>query len=113
MPSHSPAPDRRCARRYNLALPIEIGLPAEDRTTWITGTVRDISSRGIYFASDKSLELGAQVRLRVGLVEEMIAIDAMGKVIRVENHGNATEGLVGAAVTFDTVDIRRNGASGS
>src|SRR5690349_16824144 len=113
MPSHSPAPDRRSARRYNLSLPIEVGLPGQDRTSWIRGTVRDISTQGIYFASDKKLEPGSEVKLRVAITDEMMAIDAVARVVRVESRGNARETPIGVAVTLESVEIRRNGAPGN
>ncbi|MBI3798856.1 MAG: PilZ domain-containing protein [Deltaproteobacteria bacterium] len=86
------AVDRRQARRYRVALPIELEHG--------TGLTRDISACGVFFATDASFPVGVTISLSLVLeyadLDGPVRLPCQGEVVRVERY----EGNVGVAVRF-------------
>lgn len=102
-------PERRNVSRYGSSLRIRGSVPAPDRARWFNGTVRDISSKGVYFLCERALDVGTQVRLMINLPVESgvkVFIDARATVLRVENRselGTACSGIAAAIAQCDLV----------
>ncbi len=99
--------ERRSARRYKLALPIEISrmTPAE-KPHRLHGTTRDISTCGIYFTLGQPLPLRTRFQFSVTLPAKMIQgievlITAQGRVVRVEKRGSRAVERVGIGAVIE------------
>ena len=108
--------ERRTARRYDLSLPVSIRVAIENEAVFHTGKTRDISTRGVYFLFDNSLDAGAQLDLTMTLPAEVtggteVFIHAVGKVVRVDDRGDSGEHRVGIAAVIERYEIVRNEAS--
>jgi len=58
--------ERRAARRYKLALQIEIRIESDlKRFEPIFGRTRDISTRGVYFRIGQGLSVGMKIRFAI------------------------------------------------
>jgi PilZ domain-containing protein len=86
------AADRRQARRYRLALPVELEHG--------TGLTRDISASGVFFKTNSSFRLGETIRFSLVLEyadpSGPLRLHCQGEIVRVERY----EGTVGVAVRF-------------
>jgi PilZ domain len=73
--------ERRQARRYRVALPVETGALG-------TGRTRDVSTAGVFFETDESLVPGSAIRfsliLEQGLLDVPVRLLCEGDVVRVE-----------------------------
>ena len=95
--------DRRHARRYRTALPVELKHG--------TGLTRDISTSGVFFETDLSFLLG--ITFRFSLVLEYadpdgpVRLQCQGKIVRVEPR----EDKIGVAVRFTSYcfDLQEQG----
>ena len=108
--------ERRTARRYDLSLPIIIRVPAERVPDSQPGKTRDISTRGLYFVVNQSLESGSQLDITLTLPGEMthgseVFIRALGKVVRVERRMEDGDTRMGVAAVIERYDIVRGEAA--
>jgi hypothetical protein len=105
--------ERRKVRRYGLSLPLKGSLPATDGAKWFGGTVRDISSGGIYFLSERTLNVGTQVHLMMNVDAVStggvnVLIDAQATIVRVENWGEGGETCIGIAAVIEQCELVRS-----
>ena len=84
--------DRRQARRYRTAIPVEL----EQRT----GLTRDVSASGVFFETDSSFPVGVTISFSLVLEHAdpggPLRLQCQGEVVRVER----LESKVGVAVRF-------------
>jgi len=84
--------DRRQARRYRIAVPVELDHG--------TGLTRDISTSGVFFETDQSCSVGTTLSFSLVLEHAdprgPMRLHCRGEVVRVEQK----EGKVGVAVCF-------------
>ena len=84
--------DRRQARRYRIAVPVELDHG--------TGLTRDISTSGIFFETDQSCSVGTTLSFSLVLEHAdpggPVRLQCQGEVVRVEQR----ESKVGVAVCF-------------
>ena len=104
--------ERRTTRRYDLTLPISIRLAAESLVERQEGKTRDISTRGLYFVIDQSMEAGSKLDITLTLPSEItrgtnVFVRAQGKVIRVEQRTEEGASRLGIAAVIERYDIIR------
>ena len=104
--------ERRTARRYDLTLPISIRLAAESLVERQEGKTRDISTRGLYFVIDQSMEAGSKLDITLTLPSEIthgtnVFVRAQGKVVRVEERTEEGASRLGVAAVIERYDIIR------
>jgi len=105
--------ERRTARRYDLSLPVVIRVPLTRQTEPRKGRTRDISTRGMYFIIDQSLEAGSELDITLTLPAEIthgadVLVRAQGKVVRVENRFKEDNADLGVAAVIERYDIIRS-----
>ena len=71
-------PERRCAVRYRLALPVQL--------EGATGTTRDMSTAGVFFVTAKAHSVGDAIEFSVDFSD--VAVKCKGRVVRVEQVDN-------------------------
>jgi hypothetical protein len=103
------AKERRFTPRHKLQIPLSIeNLSGSDPTPQITHST-DVSIRGIYFASDQSLEIGTSVKVLLRMPEQITGRDSprwscMGRVVRVD-HSRGPNGQRGIGVELHYYDV--------
>lgn len=110
--------ERRTAKRYDLSLPIMVCVARKRPTEFLSGHVRNISTRGVYFEVDKALEPGTELLLTLALPVELtrglkVLIRASGRVVRVDSAHTKGESIHGIASRIERYDIIRPRASAS
>ena len=101
-------PQKRVARRHNLALPVILSeLPQKPRM--IHGTTRDISTHGFYFTTDLSVKNGLSLEFSFTLPadihqENEATIAGMARVVRVERLGSGSN-KIGVAVAIESFKV--------
>jgi hypothetical protein len=94
------ARDRRNARRYVVALPLE----------WSQGRglTRNVSESGVYFETNKTAPIGSAIRMSMVLgqadPEGRFRVECEGEVLRVEPH----DGRVGIAARITSYRLERH-----
>ncbi|HEX7423407.1 MAG TPA: PilZ domain-containing protein [Terriglobales bacterium] len=96
--------EHRCKARFDLFLPITISVLNTKST--ISAVTRNVSSGGVYFYTQGSVQEGDALEFRLTLPNVLTEAGDMpamceGKVLRVEPHPK--EGLSGVAVRIDAV----------
>jgi c-di-GMP-binding flagellar brake protein YcgR len=105
--------ERRTARRYELSLPVVIRSPQEkELAPRFNGQTRDISTRGVYFLIDDTMEPGAELDFTLTLPAEItrgteVFIRAHGKVVRVDQQREDHRTRLGVAAVIEKYDIIR------
>jgi c-di-GMP-binding flagellar brake protein YcgR len=98
--------ERRAARRYNLALPIEIRLVSDLRASEpIFGRTRDISTRGLYFGIGQKLSVGMKIRFSIMPPWEegtQAFISGRARVARVEEVSESNGDQTGVGAVIET-----------
>ncbi len=94
--------DRRRAKRYTVALPVE--LPQGLTLT------RDVSESGVYFETDSALAPGATIRFEMVFtqvdLEGKLRVECDGEVVRVERHDQR----LGVAAQITSYRLTRDSA---
>jgi c-di-GMP-binding flagellar brake protein YcgR len=108
--------ERRTARRYDLSLPVVIRVPDERAVDTQQSKTRDISTRGLYFVIERSLESGSALEITLALPAEMthgaeVLVRALGKVVRVERRMEDGNTRIGVAAVIERYDIVRGEAA--
>jgi hypothetical protein len=108
--------ERRTARRYDLALPVIIRIPAEHQDDSQEGKTRDISTRGLYFVIEQDLEAGSELDITLTLPAEIthgteVFVRALGKVVRIERRNEEGAERMGVAAVIERYDIIRGEAA--
>lgn len=98
--------DRREARRFNMALPLQI-VSQGAKEPELPVHMRDVSYRGLYFLSDVNFEAGREIDFVITLPQQMtqsrdVKIRCQGQVVRVEP---AEEGHLGVAAKIDRYEF--------
>jgi len=97
--------DRRAARRYKLALQIEIRLESDLREIEpIFGRTRDISTRGFYFRIGQGLSVGMKIRFSIKPPWEegtLAFISGRARVARVEEVSESSVDHVGVGAVIE------------
>lgn len=77
-----PYQGNRKHERIETALPVDLG--------HASGVIRNVSSSGIYFETDASLALGANIRFKVALdtAGGKLILNCRGNIVRIEPHDN-------------------------
>ena len=104
--------DRRSTRRYDLALPITVHILLPRQAGALSGTTRDISTRGVYFTTDDELLPGWEVDITYRLPSEVtqvveVLIRARGKVVRTERKEEDPHKGIGAAAVIENYEFVR------
>ena len=81
--------DRRTARRFNMALPLEVRFTNNGTTEEKSAQTRDVSFRGVYFLTETRMEEGSAVELVITLPQQItlagdVRIRCFGSILRVE-----------------------------
>jgi PilZ domain len=102
--------ERRLSRRYDLSLPVAVRMPNAPEPR--AGKTRDISTRGVYFTLDETLDAGMELDFTLTLPSEMthdtdVLIRARGRVVRVEPGVANRHPEVGIAAVIERYDIVR------
>lgn len=108
--------ERRMARRYDLALPVNVRLPVNREPGAHNGQTRDISTRGVYFTMQKDLAPGTEVDFTLTLPAEItrgteVFVRAHGRVVRVDRQRDEEHESIGVAAVIERYDIIRGEAS--
>jgi hypothetical protein len=108
--------ERRMARRYDLALPVNVRLPVNRDPGAHNGQTRDISTRGVYFTMQKDLAPGTEVDFTLTLPAEIthgteVFVRAHGRVVRVDRQRDEEHESIGVAAVIERYDIIRGEAS--
>jgi len=97
--------DRRAARRYKLALQIEIRLESDLREIEpIFGRTRDISTHGFYFRIGQGLSVGMKIRFSIKPPWEegtLAFISGRARVARVEDVSESGVDHVGVGAVIE------------
>jgi hypothetical protein len=93
--------ERRAARRYRMALRVEIGLAGREP---IFGTTRDLSTRGFYFEIGQEISVGTTFKFSITLAQKVtesmpVFISGQAKVVRLEE---SSEELVGVGAVIES-----------
>ena len=105
--------ERRATRRYDVSLPVIIRGPLGRNAGSQIGRTRNISTGGVYFTIDNSLSAGAALNFAMAVPVKLtrgaeVFLEAIGKVLRVDNHGANGHPLVGVAVVIEQCEIIRS-----
>jgi hypothetical protein len=108
--------ERRTTRRYDLALPVIIRIPADPQDDSQEGKTRDISTRGLYFVIEQDLEAGSELDITLTLPAEIthgteVFVHALGKVVRVERRMEDGTARMGVAAVIERYDVIRGEAA--
>jgi|SRR5579871_491303 len=108
--------ERRMARRYDLSLPVSVRLPINREHGTQGGQTRDISTRGVYFTTQKDLVPGTEVDFTLTLPSEIthgtdVFVRAHGRVIRVDKQRDDDHETIGIAAVIERYDIIRGEAA--
>ncbi len=98
--------DRRSARRFHMALPLQVRFLNNGTNHEKAAQTRDVSFRGLYFLSDTPVETGSALELVLTLPQQItlagdVRIRCFGSVLRVEER---EEGL-GIAARIDRYEF--------
>jgi len=104
--------ERRMARRYDLSLPVNVRVPINREPVSHSGQTRDISTRGVYFVTQKELAQGSEVDFTLTLPTEItrgseVLVRAHGRIVRVDKRGDEDFETVGVAAVIERYDIIR------
>ncbi len=96
--------ERRCKGRFDLFLPITVSVLSSKNQ--IAAVTRNVSSGGVYFYTQASVQEGDTVEFRLTLPDVLTQAGDMpvlcrGQVRRIDSHHK--EGLSGVAVRIDTL----------
>jgi c-di-GMP-binding flagellar brake protein YcgR len=108
--------ERRLARRYDLSLPVNIRLPISRESRSHSGHTRDISTRGVYFVTQKELSPGTEIDFTLTLPAEItrgteVFVRAHGRVVRLDKRVEEDQETVGVAAVIERYDIIRGEGS--
>jgi c-di-GMP-binding flagellar brake protein YcgR len=108
--------ERRTTRRYDLSLPIIIRIPTERELDTQQGKTRDVSTRGLYFVVEQTLEAGSELDITLTLPAEIthgteVFVRALGKVVRVERRMEDANTRMGVAAVIERYEIIRSEAA--
>jgi hypothetical protein len=101
--------ERRAARRYSVALPVEIAGGS--------AVTRDISASGVFFEADRSFDAGAPLSFALVLDHAdpvaPLRLECVGTIVRIEPQGPSTG--VAATLTDFRMDlgVQMNGEESS
>lgn len=104
--------ERRKAKRYEVALPLQVCTSRQRPAEFYTAQLRDISRTGIYFHSSIEMEPGASMELTFALPGERdrgtsVLVRASAKALRINTVDKDTEPIYGIAATIDRLDFVR------
>lgn len=104
--------ERRKARRYDVALPLQVCAARIRPAEFHTARLRDISRTGLFFHSDVSMETGATIELTFALPGERergtsVLVRASAKVLRVSMIDYEDLPVYGIAASIDRLDFVR------
>lgn len=103
--------ERRTARRFKISVAVVVWRKSKVMTSeFVLAETLDVSTRGIYFTSDKRLAVGTRVRLSLTLPlqatdNSWLVVDAKARVVRVEENPGNVAGRVGIAAVIDNYNI--------
>lgn len=105
--------ERRKARRYNVALPMNIRASVDNDLAPVHGETIDISTHGVLFAVCNDLRVGTALTLHISVPAELVGgtemrILAIGRVVRVEKPGEDGAQNVRAAAAIKKYKYFRN-----
>lgn len=106
--------ERRKSRRYDLSLPVQVRLPVSREAGSQDGQTRDISTRGLYFTTQKDLAPGVEVDFTLTLPTEItrgadVFVKAHGRIVRVDRQNGEEQLSIGVAAIIERYDIIRSG----
>lgn len=108
--------ERRTARRYDLSLPVNVRLQLNREPGLHGGQTRDISTRGVYFTTQRDLAPGTEVDFTLTLPAEItrgteVFVRAHGRVVRVDKRRDEDHETIGVAAVIERYDIIRGEGS--
>jgi PilZ domain len=104
--------ERRMARRYDLSLPVNVRVPINREPGSQSGQTRDISTRGVYFMTQKELAPGTEVDFTLTLPAEItrgneVFVRAHGRIVRIDKRRDEDLETIGVAAVIERYDIIR------
>jgi hypothetical protein len=108
--------ERRKARRYDVALPMDIRASFDNDHAPLHGETIDISTQGICFTVRNDLKVGANLTLHVRVPTELVGgmeifILAIGRLVRVEKSSGDIAQMVRAAAAIKSYKYFSNRVS--
>lgn len=105
--------ERRIARRYDVAVPISVGLPGLRQRQPPRGLTRDISTSGLYFTMDHPPRAGSRLELTLTIPGSLtgssdVLVEVVGRVVRVDPRVDArvaAASTAGVAAHIERYDI--------
>jgi hypothetical protein len=103
--------DRRLSRRHNFRTDLRIRVRKSNAAEWKAES-KNLSQRGVFFATDLELSKGAALDLVVEMPEQITGVPAAqwlctGHVVRVVPMMESTKGGRGVGVQFDFYEVSR------
>jgi hypothetical protein len=105
--------ERRGAHRYKLPLSVIVKLvPASSEPELLHARTRDVSTRGLYFTTDRKLPIGMKFDLSLTLPKEVtqgspVIVAAQARVVRQEDKSENSTRRVGIAAQFEQYNLVR------
>ena len=104
--------ERRAARRYDLSLPVVVGVVPYKRSEPCHGRIRDISTHGIYFITNEEFTPGAELEftvvLPVGITQGTeVSMHAHSRVLRAEERREDDTMHTGVAAVIEGIESIR------
>jgi c-di-GMP-binding flagellar brake protein YcgR len=105
--------ERRTAHRYKVLLPVALHLLAKPKALEpVRARMRDVSTDGLYFTSDRRFAVGTRFGFSLTLPIKTISggdvmIDAQARVVRVERSPDNEVQRVGIAALIEKYNIVR------
>jgi c-di-GMP-binding flagellar brake protein YcgR len=99
--------ERRAARRYQVALRVEIGIAGREP---IFGTTRDLSTHGFYCQIGQGISVGTKFKFSITLAEKVTEsmqgfVSGQAKVVRVEESPEESLGRVGVDAEIESFGL--------
>jgi len=105
--------ERRTVHRYKISVAVVVWRQFKAMASEVVhAKTRDVSTRGLYFTSNRRFAVGTRVGLSLTLPLQVtdgsrVAVDVKAKVVRVEENPDNAAGRVGIAVVIDSYNIVR------
>jgi len=104
--------ERRTARRYEISLPLQIGILDKTPIEFCRGQLRNISRSGVYFLSTVELPLGTPLVLTFSLPTERenrfsVLVQARAQTLRVARLKGEITPLYGVGALVDRINFVR------
>jgi hypothetical protein len=104
--------ERRAARRYELPLPVIVRAISHQQSKHCDGKIRDMSTRGIYFVTEREYIAGLELEFTLALPEEItegirVSLRGHARVLRTEERREDGTARTGVAAVIEGIEFIR------